>query len=125
MNIAIPSMFIIHISFSLSFLVLPNEVQNLSSKSRKINDPRRSSLQDLIFARKLSANVHTLDSTLPSAINKHEAKHGNKREKSFDNEDSSDISQAISPRSSGYWSEVEYYSDPEVNSKNNLKNRTI
>ena len=95
-------------------------MQNLSPKLRKINDPRRSSLQDLIFARKLSANVHTLNSALPSKCEEIN-NHGNKREKSFDNEDHSDITQKISPRSSGYWSEVEYYSDPEMNSSQSRK----
>ena len=87
-------------------------MQNLSPKLRKINDPRRSSLQDLIFARKLSANVHTLNSALPSKC---------EEIKNHGNEDHSDITQAISPRSSGYWSEVEYYSDPEMNSSQSRK----
>jgi hypothetical protein len=103
--------------YLLLFLVLPNEIQNSSPTLRKIGSPRRNSLQEFLFPRKISAEDMQIFSSLPNA-NVASSNQGNiegENQPRQSDDDNSTTSQVISPRSSGYWSEMEYYSDQEGN----------
>ena len=91
--------------FLLLFSVLPNEIPNSNPTLRKVDNPRRNFLQELIFPRKILADMRQTFSSLTK----------NEDQRRQPDGENSDNSQVISPRSSGYWSEIEYCSDQNGN----------
>ena len=92
---------------SSSALVLTNEISDSSLTLRKTDDPRRN-----------SADISLSKIALLSCSNSlGKGKNENQRERM-----GGDTSQMISRRSSGYWSEIENYSDQEdVSSENSTQ----